>query len=121
MIGRENDLLNYRTTWLATLHGLLFAALGFAWDKPAAAPLIGVFCFLGVALCALSLVGFVAGSLAVSRLYHWWETHRPADYQGPDIVGLPPKTRWANPWNLLPVLFGLAWIAVAYLNFVRPG
>jgi hypothetical protein len=119
MIARENDLLNYRTTWMATLHGLLFAALGFAWDKAGATPLIAVFCVLGMAISALSLIGFVAVSMAIHRLYQWWEEHRPADYLGPDIVGLPPKTRWANPWNLLPILFGLAWLAVAWINWAR--
>jgi hypothetical protein len=120
MIARENDLLNQRTTWLATLQGLLFAALGFAWDKKGAEPLIAVFCFLGVAISILSLLGFVSVSMAVHRLHDWWQAHRPADYQGPDVVGLPPRTRWANPWNALPLLFGLAWLAVAWINWARP-
>jgi hypothetical protein len=119
MIRAENELLNYRTTWLATLHGLLFAALGFAWDKKGSEALITVFCVLGVAISVLSLLGFVSGSLAVYRLYEWWEKHRPADYEGPDVVGLPPRTRWANPWNALPLGFCLAWVALACINWAH--
>lgn len=120
MIARENELLNYRTTWMVTLHGLLFTALGFAWDKPGASALIGIFAVLGSAISLLSLIGFVTVSLAIHRLYEWWEQNKPAGYAGPDVVGLAPRTRWANPWNLLPVLFALAWAGVAILNWSRP-
>jgi hypothetical protein len=32
MIYHEGELINHRIGWLVTLQGLLFAALGFAWN-----------------------------------------------------------------------------------------
>jgi hypothetical protein len=34
MICSEDEFINHRLTWLVTLQGLLFAALGIAWEKP---------------------------------------------------------------------------------------
>ncbi len=119
MIAHENQLMNQRTTWLVTVQGLLFAALGFAWDRHGAQPLIFILCLLGTAVSLLSLVGLVAASRAIHRLYAWWQANRPADYAGPDVVGLPPRTEYLNPWHLLPVLFVLAWVAVASVGLMR--
>jgi hypothetical protein len=38
MVRHENELMNHRVSWLLTLQGLLFTALGFAWDKATRMP-----------------------------------------------------------------------------------
>ena len=52
MLQREEDLLNNRISWLMTIQGLLFASLGFAWDKKDASGLIIVFALLGIFVSA---------------------------------------------------------------------
>jgi hypothetical protein len=47
MIECENRLLNDRINWLVTIQGLLFTALGFAWDKKDTRGLITIFSLLG--------------------------------------------------------------------------
>src|SRR5439155_13633195 len=58
MINVENTVINHRLTWFATLEGLLFSALGFAWGKPDAHALVRVLAVLGMvaALCSLGLI-----------------------------------------------------------------
>lgn len=121
MIARENELTNYRVTWLTSLQGLLFAALGFAWDKKGAEPLVYTFSALGVAVAIVSLAGLLAASNAIHRLWSWWEQHKPPNYEGPDVVGLAPRTRYANPMSLLPILFLCGWVAVGCVQWFRPG
>lgn len=43
VIMHESEVINQRITWLMTTQGLLFASLGFAWDKGDAKSLITVF------------------------------------------------------------------------------
>jgi hypothetical protein len=68
MIDRENELINHRIGWLTTTQGLFFATLGFAWDKPGAANLVGVMCFIGVMISIIHFVGLIAATSALSRL-----------------------------------------------------
>ncbi len=37
LIQHENNLINHRIGWMATLEGLLFAALSFSWQDPSRA------------------------------------------------------------------------------------
>ena len=48
MLQHEDRLVNDRINWLTTVQGLLFASLGFAWDKKDTKVLIAVFSFIGV-------------------------------------------------------------------------
>lgn len=48
MIQCEETLLNNRINWLMTIQGLLFAGLGFSWDKKDAGGLIISFALLGI-------------------------------------------------------------------------
>jgi hypothetical protein len=58
LIAQENARLNERTTWLLQLHGLLFAALAFAWGKDSFVILL------------LSVVGILS-SLAIGNGLRW--------------------------------------------------
>lgn len=120
MIHRENEVIHHRVTWLTTVQGLLFAALGIAWGKPEISPFVALLCILGVLMSAVSLVALVGASLAMRRLIEWWEIHKPPQYNGPDIIGLRPmKSKffgWIGPWSFIPMLFISAWTAVWFIK-----
>ena len=83
MISREDELTNQRMLWMAAFNGLLFAALGFAWDKPGATFLTTVFSVLGVAASFLNGLALIYASNAQRRLLIWWHNNRPDPYAGP--------------------------------------
>ncbi len=127
MVRHENELMNHRLTWLLTLEGLLFAALGFAWgkdDSPSAKGLVYVFCGIGAFVPVLTLFILDAAQKALIRLRDWWEDARPPDYKGPGIIGYwhkPALIAWFVPWRILPATFVVAWLFVACFNHARPG
>jgi hypothetical protein len=120
MIMNENQLVNQRLTWLLTFQGLLLAALGLAWSRRESRPLIAVFGFLGIAASLVSAVGLVAASRAMDHLVDWWHLHRPNDYVGPDVIGLPAASssviNYMNPWTLFPLMFAVAWSVILLIN-----
>lgn len=107
MIEHENHLVNYRLTWLITLQGLLFAALGFAWDKRDAWQIIVVFCVMGIFSAVSCLVSLSYTQHAIYRLEKWWEKYKPERYDGPEMIGFPLSRAalLTLPWLILPVLF----------------
>lgn len=123
MISEENALINHRVTWMSTLQGLLFTALGFAWDKANSRDLITVFCLLGIFVACFSFHTLFMATRAMYRLYDWWLGRQPRKYLGPGVMGLPPSsTGWVNyltPWNLFPLIFFLAWLAILIVNLRR--
>jgi hypothetical protein len=122
MIDRENELVNHRITWLTTGQGLLFAALGFLWDKPDARRLIIVLCVFGIAYAIVACFALVSASLAMARICYGWQQHGPIDYEGPGVIGLGLTVKSSKRkvyfltcivfWNWLPILFIFAWIAM---------
>jgi hypothetical protein len=118
MIMHENEIINDRLTWLLTFQGLLLAALGFAWGAKDSKPLVRIFAALGIVVSVVSVFGLLAATNAMYGLVDWWAQHRPADYVGPDVIGAtvpsgwPPAFRYLTPWNLFPLLFVAAWIAI---------
>jgi hypothetical protein len=120
MINAENTVLNHRLTWFATLEGLLFSALGFAWGKPDAHALVRVLAVLGIvaALCSLGLI--MSATRAMFRLHFLWEKQQPANYDGPGVTGLPPAkswiARWLGAWWIyFPVFFIWGWARIWFL------
>jgi hypothetical protein len=123
MISEENALINHRVTWMSTLQGLLFAALGFAWDKANSRDLITVFCLLGILVAGFSFHTLITATRAMYRLYRWWLKREPTEYSGPGVMGLPPSSMnwlgYLTPWNFFPVIFFLAWFAILIVNWRR--
>ena len=122
MIQFENQLINNRITWMATLQGLLFASLGFAWGKNNTESLITVFCILGIAISLVSLTGLIGSTTALEQLREWWIKNKPEDYQGPDVIGLSPLFEskilcYITPWNAFPLLFTFCWVALLWVNY----
>lgn len=138
MIKHENELINHRITWLVELQGLLFAALGFSWDKRDAHLLIYCFCLLGSLIAVSSFIALASGDEAISQILWWWDVHKPSEYSGPDVIGVTAgplgnrkplvvklfsmkfkMERLLYPWFFLPGLFIAAWLAVAICNCIR--
>jgi hypothetical protein len=117
MITRENDLTNQRMLWMAAFNGLLFAALGFAWDKAGARFLTLVFSILGVAASFSNGLALIFASTAQRRLLFWWHSRKPRHYDGPGVMGYEPldKGRYSlyiTPWILLSFVFTAGWFAI---------
>ena len=86
MIVHENDLTNHRMTWLVTLHGLLFASLGFAWkDGKELVPLISG---LGILTSYSIRIHLKLADHAIKTLVARWDQFGKDDYTGPDVIGL---------------------------------
>ena len=125
LINHESEVTNNRMIWMAAFHGLLFTALGFAWDKPNTKLLITVFCLLGIAVAILNTIALINSSVATRRLLIWWDENKPYDYDGPDVIGLAPKNPRSllyliAPWNILALIFGFGWAAILLINLGRP-
>jgi len=116
MIQRENEVINHRVTWLTTVQGLLFTAVGIVWDKQGAEPFIRQLCCLGIIMAFIAFFALHGATLAIKRLFEWWEIKKPQDYSGPGVIGLPlpkcPILRFFGPWIFIPILFIIAWIGV---------
>jgi hypothetical protein len=124
LIDHESEVTNHRMIWMAAFHGLLFTALGFAWDKPDTRSLITVFCLLGIAVSSLNAIALISSSIATRRLLIWWDNHKPTDYNGPEVIALAPKNPRSllfliAPWNILALIFGFGWVAILLINLGR--
>jgi len=120
MIKSENELINHRMTWTSAFNGLLFVALAFAWDKSCS--LVVVIAFLGIAVSLFSGVSLYFANKAFRKLYwEWEEDKKPDDYDGPGVIGLPPRYKkglgtWLNPWSSIPLSFVLAWLIIVIIR-----
>jgi len=113
MIKHESDVTNHRLTWLVTLQGFLFAALGFAWrDGKQLIPLLSV---IGIASSISMLFPLYCADAAIRDLVRRWDTEKPVDFVGPDVVGYRPTGRLISlflPWFLLPAILAVGWVVV---------
>jgi hypothetical protein len=118
MITREDELTNQRMLWMAAFNGLLFAALGFAWDKSGAIFLTIIFSILGFAASFLNGVALIFTSNAQRRLLFWWQRKKPKHYDGPGVMGGEPLdgdklyTFYFTPWILLAMTFAAGWLTI---------
>ncbi len=88
MIRHEDCLVNHRITWLSQLQGLMFAAIGFSWDKKDAHLLIYCFCIIGLLIAVSSVAVLTGGQIASYRTIAWWDQYKRKNYSGADIIGL---------------------------------
>jgi len=120
MIFKEGEFINHRLTWLVTIQGLLFAALGFAWEK--APELISPLGAVGIVVSITSFIGLLAARQAIKTLISEWKNKKPEDYVGPDVIGYfnPYKVvEFFLPWLILPMLFFMVWIWVVVIHCNR--
>lgn len=127
MIEHENTLLNHRINWLVTIQGLLFAGLGFTWDKSDARGLVSIFCMLAILVSCSAMISFFLATKAMNDLLLWWDNYKVQNnYSGPDVKGLrSSQYKWFRrlsflyPWHALPIIFILAWLSVLFFNLLR--
>ncbi len=117
MITSENELTNQRMLWMAAFNGLLFAALGFAWDKQNTKFLVMIFSSLGIATSLLNGLALIFAAQAQRRLLNWWNKNKPNRYSGPGVMGTEPldKNKYSlyfSPWIILSFLFVMGWFAI---------
>jgi hypothetical protein len=117
MITREDELTNQRMLWMAAFNGLLFAALGFAWEKSDARFFEIVLSTLGIASSFLNGLTLISAMTAQRRLLLWWRKEVSNTYYGPGVMGLePPGKRvysvYFAPWILLAFAFVVGWGAI---------
>lgn len=122
MVRHEDVQRHSRLTWLGQFEGFLFAALGLGWGKNR--PLIYVLAAAGIGVATLVLCVLKGGKDAHVRLWKLWNEVKPRNYRGPGIFGIyptKPTTRTVHfPGELgLPIIFILAWIAVAVIEYKR--
>jgi hypothetical protein len=118
LVEHENTLQNFRLSWFLTSQSLLFAALGFAWDK-ATTFVVGTLCIVGLATALSGLVALRLSDLAFKSLERWWSDNLIA-YKGPPRVGYEAGyfLYFAMPSRALPTVFALSWIVlVSYRLF----
>jgi hypothetical protein len=124
MITREDELTNQRMLWMAAFNGLLFAALGFAWDKSGARFLTTIFSILGVSASFLNGLALIFASHAQRRLLIWWHG-RSAGYTGPGVMGCEPLDKklyslYLTPWILLSSVLTAGWLAILVFVLKEP-
>ena len=126
LIEHENNLQNYRLTWLMTIQGLLFAALGFAWDKQDARGLVSIFCILGILVSLSTWSALKLTTNAFQDLHAWWDTNKPENYEGPPVIGHRvtssnfKRVFWLlRPWRVLPWGFAASWLIALIFNLSR--
>jgi dolichyl-phosphate-mannose--protein O-mannosyl transferase len=111
MIFKEDEFISHRLSWLVTVQGLLFAALGFAWEK--AHVLINPIATTGIVVSITSFVGLLLAHKAIKKLKEKWEDQKKRNgYVGPDVIGFsaPSLVNYFLPWFVLPTLFVVVWI-----------
>jgi hypothetical protein len=121
LIEHESEVTYHRMIWTAAFHGLLFAALGFVWDKKDAWGLINTFSFLGIVVAILNTYALVMSSAATRQILMWWKDNKPDSYVGFELIGLAPKNPnsylyFIAPWNILSLAFVCGWISVLVIN-----
>jgi hypothetical protein len=121
MIRHENELLNSRMSWLLTLEGFLFAALGFAWEKDHTRCLALLLSLVGMLVALSAGVMLHCSNRAVARLHDEWCERRKkeANYAGPGVVGFWAGNlflRLFQPARVYPPLLAAAWLIILFVH-----
>jgi len=111
-VKHEDDLLNHRMTWMWTLQGLLFTALGLLW-RVHALPAV-LICIVGLLSCApigFSLRCSVRALQNMDKARQWASSVVFAEGEKP-VMGLGKrdvKLHFLLPWNFLPTVMAVVW------------
>jgi hypothetical protein len=125
-----NGLIDHRLTWLGTLQGLLFAALGFVWAKPDTNALALIICSLGAAVALSIGLATYGANLVLEELERRIEAADPSALEaresGKKQAPLAWKNRgkwwwWLMPGYFLPWTFLAAWISILLIITIRLG
>jgi hypothetical protein len=112
MIRHEDNLYDKRMTWFCTIQGLLWAALAISWQLNGPWILACILSVVGVLVSASSYLAFRASLRAIDAQREWWDSNKPSDYKGPDVIGRRPDDSsipWMRPHVVFPVGLAVAW------------
>jgi hypothetical protein len=116
MIVHEDDVTNHRLTWLVTLQGFLFAALGFSVEKQKFL-LIPTLSGLGAATALSTLYHLWLSQCALRDLVRDWNENRSYE-NGPPVIGYNTTERairsFPSPWFTIPVCLFVAWVVIGW-------
>ena len=107
-IKYEDSLLNHRLTWMWTLQALLFTAFGFILENPQNRRFAILICVLGISSSiSIGLILYIGG-----RNLHLLNKEKSTLYESYGVKKYKKLDRfeWLFPWNLLPVIFLIAWL-----------
>ncbi|HNX49383.1 MAG TPA: hypothetical protein PLS53_07305 [Thermoanaerobaculaceae bacterium] len=116
LVQHEDSLRDQRVNWLMGSQGILYASLGFVWDKSSF--VAGVISLVGVVTCVSIGGSLLANTAAVRKICSEWAKRRPTEYDGPSVIGLRSAEdphRWARrlyPWHILPWVLLASWLAI---------
>jgi hypothetical protein len=124
MIKHENELVNHRMVWMINFQGFLIAAASFLWGSYHAKSATIALAILGGLMALSHLVALRASHLAITKLQQDWRDYLAANKvqsKGPRVIGLGAKEcgfckTLLLPWNALPPLLVLVWIAFAIFS-----
>jgi len=122
MVQHENELMNHRIGWMATCNGLLFAALGFVWDKPRGNAVAYVIAIPGIFTCASARSSLYVARKALVRLQCLWDKKGTDEADVPPVIGWHDERHWLQwllPWYSLPVIFAAAWASILAITALR--
>jgi hypothetical protein len=115
-ITREDELAGKRLTWIITINGFLFAALGFVAGKDSAGTaILALLALTGIAVSLAGLMGVIAAYIQLRYLTQRWELLVVDDRQWPRpygnkrhsfLLGIPASF-------LPPLILAAAWAAWA--------
>ena len=92
-----------------SLHGLLFAALAFTWDKGISFPIANV--IAGLAFSVAFAIFSQQKACGIQQLVKLWKTQQPSNTETVDIP-IIPEGGSDRPILNMPVLFSLMFFAI---------
>lgn len=124
MIEHENNLVAQRVSWMATIEGLLFAALTFAWKDDSARELIPALCFFGFIVALVTIINICFAIKATTRLICWYQKHNDNKVitQLPPVIGLDiyPNDdgyyKYVSPSTVLVSVFLFGWLWIYHVS-----
>jgi hypothetical protein len=117
----EHQLIDRKTSWSLTTHGILFAAYGLtlgAKEPPDAHQFQSTVAWSGLAVAVVTLLGVGFVVLSKWRTFLLYEKHFGSMRSRPDLPGIKPLRWGAGPFNTLgsllpdicvPIVFLIAW------------
>jgi hypothetical protein len=114
LIRDENQMINHRMNWFLILQGMMFVGISFAWNNVPAVSI--VFGCVGILSCLSVGILLHYGILAIKRL----EESQSNDDQAVIGRGADETSKFVHfllPWHFLPVMLGVAWLALIIIRF----
>ncbi len=127
MVRHENELSNQRLTWITTLNGLMFTALGVILngkDHYIKIPdhiFITGFSLLGIVVSYSGLVALDMAEDSKERFKNLWNNKNISVTKIPPIWGDINRSKFERyflPWHIIPKSLMVFWFLLLGLNFV---